>query len=179
FGLQLATFIFYNKQSRHSIRSYNKIPVELDIIKKVLELAACAPSACNRQPIKVYITTNPKTVTDMSELIPGNKGFENEIPNWALVTVNRQMFNIGEPLQWYVNGGIYISYLINAFHAYRIGSCIFQIPASHCNTPKIRSLARIPKNEALIAAVGFGYAKDENKFAVAQRRPVDETIVSF
>lgn len=169
----------YFIQSRHSIRSYEKQSVDAETLQKVIELASCAPSACNRQPTKVYVTTEPGKVKEVSTLIPGNKGFEDEVPNWAIVTADRRLFNTGEPLQWYINGGIYLSYLIEAFHVYHIGSCIFQIPVGHSNTPAIRRAASIPQNEAIIAAIGFGYAKRENKFVSATRRPVDEVLVKF
>ena len=169
----------YFIRSRHSVRSYEKRSVDAETLRKVLELVSCAPSACNRQPVKVYVTVEHEKVKAVSALIPGNKGFEDEVPNWAIVTVDKGMFNLGEPLQWYINGGIYLSYLIESFHVYHIGSCIFQIPASHSNTPAIRRVAAIPKNEAIIAAIGFGYAKRENKFISATRRPVDEVLVMF
>jgi len=163
----------YFIKSRHSIRCYDKRPVDKDTLRKVVELASCAPSACNRQPVKVYATTDTDTVKAVSALIPGNKGFEDEVSNWAIITVNRDSFGTSEPLQWYVDGGIYLGYLVQSFHAYHIASCIFQIPATHADTPKLRELVGIPGNEAVIAAVGFGYARKENKFLAAERRPVD------
>ena len=36
---------------------------------------------------------------------------------------------------------------------------------------------KIPKQEAIIAAVGFGYPKNENKVLVASRRPIRETKI--
>lgn len=166
-------------RSRHSIRSYENICVDKTIIRKVLELASCAPSACNRQPVKVYVSSKPDKVEAVSGLILGNKGFEDEVPNWAIVSIDKKLFNYGEPLQWYINGGIYLSYIVEAFHAYHIGSCIFQTPMNNSNTMKLRDLISIPKNEAIIAAIGFGYAKKQNKIVVAQRRPVDEILVEF
>ena len=169
----------YFIRSRHSIRSYDKRTVDAEILRKVIELASCAPSACNRQPVKVYATTEFTKVVAVSSLIPGNKGFEDEIPNWAIVTADRRMFGSSEPLQWYINGGIYLAYLVQSFHAFQIASCIFQIPATHSDTPKLRSLIGVPDNEAIIAAVGYGYAKKGNKVLVAARRPVDEVLVLF
>ncbi len=142
-------------------------------------LANHAPSACNRQPVKVYITNELSMVDKVSSLIPGNIGFEDEVPNWVIVTVDRRMFGTNEVLQWYVNGGIYLSYLVEAMHAYHIGSCIFQIPLTHPNSQKLYKLISIPKNEAIIAGVGFGYAKSKNKFLSATRRPVDEVCNKF
>lgn len=169
----------YFIQSRHSVRCYKKQSVNVEIMQKVIKLASRAPSACNRQPVKVYVTTDPERVKEVSMLIPGNKGFEDEIPNWAVVTADRKMFGTSEPFQWYVNGGIYLSYLVQSFHAYHIASCIFQIPASHPDTPKLRSLAGVQENEAIIAAVGFGYPKKETKVLAAERRPVSEILVKF
>lgn len=164
---------------RHSIRSFEKQCVDDELICKILSLANHAPSACNRQPVKVYITNELSMVDKVSSLIPGNIGFEDEVPNWVIVTVDRRMFGTNEVLQWYVNGGIYLSYLVEAMHAYHIGSCIFQIPLTHPNSQKLYKLISIPKNEAIIAGVGFGYAKSKNKFLSATRRPVDEVCNKF
>lgn len=171
--------IEYFLQSRHSIRNYQKKSVSIEKIRSVIELANKAPSACNRQPVRVYVTVDQRVVSQVSVLIPGNKGFEDEIPNWAIVTADRTMFGSSESLQWYVNGGIYIAYLVEAFHAHHIGSCIFQVPNSHDNTRMLRKLVSIPDHEAIIAAVGFGYAENSAKVLTATRRPIEETLVWF
>lgn len=171
--------IKYFIKSRHSIRSFLPTVIDKKILSKVIELANCAPSACNRQPIKVYWTANDILIRQITELVPGNKGFEDEIPNWVLITSNRNMFGRSESLQWYINGGIYLSYFVEALHTYKIGSCIFQIPATNPNTSALRKIASIPDNEAIIAAVGFGYPKAENKFLAAERKPVEEVLVNY
>lgn len=171
--------IEYFIRSRHSIRSYEPVAVDEEIIHSVLRLASCAPSACNRQPVKVYWTPEPDKVKQLNKLVPGNQGFEEEIPNWAIATVDRKMFGAAETLQWYVNGGIYLSYLVEAFHAYKLGSCIFQLPTTYQCTADIKRLIGASSGEAIIAAVGFGVPREKNKFLVASRRPVVETLVKF
>ena len=49
----------------------------------------------------------------------------------------------------------------------------------HPNTPKLRSLASIPENESIVAAVGFGYPNRENRFLAATRKPLEEVLVEF
>lgn len=56
-------------QSRHCVWSYEKRFADAEM--KVIELASCAPSACNRQPVKVFVTTDPERVKAVSMLIPG------------------------------------------------------------------------------------------------------------
>lgn len=169
----------YFIKSRHSIRSFKEIKVDKWDIREALKLTQMAPSACNRQPSKVYWTADCETVRKMNDLIPGNKGFEQAIPNWAIITAERSFFNRSEYFQWYVNGGIFVAYFTEGLHANKIGSCIFQIPVECENTPLIRELAKIPDSEAIIAAVGFGYAKDNTKILSASRRRPDEIMVKF
>lgn len=171
--------IDYFLRSRHSIRSFVNRAVEEETVDNAIALALRAPSACNRQPEKVHWTSDPSKVRVMNELVPGNKGFEDQVPNWAIVTEDRSLFGANETFQWYVNGGIFLAYLVNAFHAYKIGSCIFQLPVAYEKMDEIRQLAHIPANETIIAAVGFGYAAEKNKFVTADRRPVDELTQRF
>lgn len=166
-------------KGRHSVRSYKKEKVSPEIMKEVLELAACAPSACNRQPSKVYWTSDEKTVSEVDKLVPGNKGFENAVPNWAIVTSNRRMFGKTESLQWYVNGGIFVSYFVQALQSYGLGSCIFQMPITFNTIPQLRKIANIPQNEAIVCMIGFGYPKDEVKHIMADRRKSNEIGINF
>ncbi len=165
--------------SRHSIRSYEIRPVEKEVMDRVLSIAATSPSACNRQPCKVFWTNDDACTKRISKLIPGNKGFEDAIPNWAIIAVDRVMFGEQECLQWYLNGGIYASYLVLAMHALHLGSCIFQIPISWEGIPGIREIAGIPDHYAIACAVGFGYPKDRVKCLCAARKPVSEYSIQF
>ena len=157
-------------RKRHSVRCYKKEKVSSEVMQEVLELAVCAPSACNRQPSKVYWTSDEKTVAEIDKCVPGNKGFENAVPNWAIITTDRKMFGKMEILQWYVNGGIFVSYFIQALQLHGLGSCIFQMPITFKSIPQIRKIANIPENEAIVCMIGFGYPKDEVKHIMADRR---------
>lgn len=169
----------YFLTSRHSVRHYQTKTVSVETMAKVIDLAESAPSACNRQPARIHWTSDAGTVAQISKVIPGNKGFEAEVPNWALVTEDRSLFGSTEYLQWYVNGGVYVAYFIQALHAYGIGSCVFQLPIAHECIQELKAIAQIPDNETLIVAVGFGYASVRNKFTAAARRPDREVISSF
>ena len=44
-------------KSRYSVRSFTKKNVDIEIIKEILQISACAPSGGNIQPWKVYVVT--------------------------------------------------------------------------------------------------------------------------
>ena len=166
-------------QNTRSIRNYDKsIKVTEDEIKSAISLSRMAPSACNRQPIKVYYTMDSYKNNEISKLVPGNRGFENEIPNFLVVTSAKNYFGLFEYNQWYVNGGIFLGYLRLALHAVNLGSCIFQW-SLRSDERSLRSLCNIPENEAIIAIVGLGHYANESYCIKAQRKSVDEYISKF
>ena len=165
--------------SRRSTRWFQQEPVSNEVMSRVIGLTSCAPSACNRQPCKVYWTNSKDVVREINRLIPGNKGFEEQVPNWAIITSDRLSFSGGEGLQWYVNGGIYLAYFILSLHVCSIGSCIFQTPISDGCVAQIKHIAGISNHEAVVAAVGFGYPLKDLSYAAAQRRPEADVLIRF
>lgn len=157
---------------RHSVRSFDSVPVSQETLKRVVELAQSAPSACNRQPSRVYFS-GPKSAQVVSGAVRGNKGFEQSIFQWAVITADTSLFSCAEYDQWFINGGIYLQSFVLALKAYGIGSCIFQWVVGDLGK-EMRSSLGISTTEAIIAVVGFGYPKETFARPVAQRMPVSE-----
>lgn len=166
--------------SRHSIRTFSKDEISKDEIKNVIELALMSPSACNRQPYKVYYSLDKNKTDDFEKLIAGSRGFEGEIPYFMVVTVKRNLFNNDEFLQWYINGGIFTSFLILALHNKGFGSIIMQWKQNNKNEEAMKNKLKIDYDEVIICVVGFGkYADGETKCICAQRRAPDDVLVEF
>lgn len=164
-------------ESRHSIRHFSDELITEEELVRVVNIANRAPSACNRQPIKLYYTSNQKKSRELERLIDGSHGFKGETPYYMIVTSNRAFFYNDEYLQWYTNGGIYLGFLTIAFHSCGIGSVILQWKYAQKNEKLVKELFSINKNEAIVALIGYGkYPKDGTKCIVAQRKPASETI---
>lgn len=157
---------------RHSVRSFDSTSVPQETLTQVVELAQSAPSACNRQPSRVYFS-GPKSAHVVSAAVRGNKGFEQSIFQWAVITADTSLFSCAEYDQWFINGGIYLQSFVLALKAYGIGSCIFQWVVGDSGK-EMRSSLGISANEVIIAVVGFGYPKETFARPVARRMPVSE-----
>lgn len=157
---------------RHSVRSFDSTPVPQETLTQVVELAQSAPSACNRQPSRVYFS-GQKSAQVVSAAVRGNKGFEQSIFQWAVITADTSLFSCAEYDQWFINGGIYLQSFVLALKAYGIGSCIFQWVVGDSGK-EMRSSLGISANEVIIAVVGFGYPKETFARPVARRMPVSE-----
>ena len=165
--------------TRHSIRHFSKEIISEEELHKVIGLANRAPSACNRQPVRLYHTVTQEKAAEFENIIDGSHGFKGETPYYMLVTVDRAYFAGDEYLQWYTNGGIYLAYLNLAFHACGIGSIILQWKYANEKEQTIKDYFGIMKSEAIIAVIGYGkYPKDGTKCIKAQRKSVEDTLVT-
>ena len=111
----------------------------------------------------------------VSRIVPGNTGFEDEIPNFLIITSAKNYFGVFEYNQWYVNGGIFLGYLRLALHIVNLGSCIFQW-GLRADEKSLRQLCHIPKSEAIVAIVGIGHYAEQSFCIKAQRKSVEEYI---
>ncbi len=167
----------YFFSSRHSIRSYSKEEISKDELEKAIELANMAPSACNRQPVHLYFTSTQSKALQFEKMIGGSIGFEGEVPYYICVTVDRLYFSTEESLQWYVNGGIYLSYLVLALHSQGIGSIILQWRFGTELEDIAKLFLGISASEAIVALVGCGkYLDGDCRCIEAQRKPVSDTL---
>lgn len=58
-------------RQRESIRSYDTRPVETEKLYRILEAGHLAPSACNRQPWKFYLISEPENLKLMHQCYSG------------------------------------------------------------------------------------------------------------
>lgn len=163
-------------ETKHSIREFKAELVNRDLIIRAVNISNKAPSACNRQPVKIYCTSNLEQAEQVDNLITGTHGFKNNIQNFAVVTCDRASFTASEQYQWYINGGIYVSYFTLALHSLGIGSCIMQWFAFYKTEKQLKNLLEIKNSEAIIAIIGYGYYKDKFKCICAQRKSSNETV---
>lgn len=163
-------------KSRHTVRMFKNSKIDSASVLEAVRLANYSPSACNRQANRVYFTNDIKITTQIDKLITGNRGFEGEIVNYAIVTAKRAMFAGEEQFQWYIGGGIYLASFVYALHSLNIGTCIMQWRAFYSTEKELKQLCNISENEAIIAIVGMGEYDNNTKVIYAQRMKPEDTL---
>lgn len=165
--------------TRHSMRRCSGEEITESEFLEAIKCAIKAPSACNRQPCKVYYALDTEKNKALSMLVPGNRAFANDIRYYCVVTADRAYFGGEELFQWYVNGGIFVAYLTLAMHSVGIGSCVFQWPDFYKTENELRKLIGCKESEAIVSVIGFGKYPEELKCICAQRKEFGETVVKF
>lgn len=107
--------------SRRSVRSYNSVPVDNNILDKILDAGMYAPSGMNRQDVIFVCVNDAETVTFLSKLNASVTGNSND-PFYGAKTVimvlaDRTCFTYLE------DGSLAMGNLLNAAHAMGVESC--------------------------------------------------------
>lgn len=165
--------------SRHSIRQFEDKRVCVDDIKKAVEIAKKAPSACNRQASKIYFYESADINSQIGQLIAGNKGFEDEVKNYLVITADISAFyDTFERNQLYIEAGMMAMALIESLHYYGIASCILQNGEYHKKNRKFKEICKnIPENEKIVLFIAVGYYKEKFSYAVSSRKRTEDILI--
>jgi len=159
--------------SRCAIRDFCNTPVDTELIRNALKIAEKTPSACNRQPWRVYIYRG-KMKNDILKWQHGSMGFYEEIDTAILVCCNIQSYFMGEVNLPYVDGGLYAMTLIYALHSQGLGTIPLTMGLGANNIKYLYKHFGIEDNEVPILLIGVGSLKDEFKVARSNRFPYDD-----
>lgn len=162
--------------SRHSVRRFKDKIISREVIYDIIRDAEYYPSACNRQPCKVYFTENPEII---SRIKKNFDGFVSPyVHDCLIVTCDRSLLLPAERNdQEYINSGIFLAYLVMSVHAHGLASCLFQFLQVNRRQNEIKREFGILENEIIAAFLGIGEPEDEVICACADRRPVEEVAV--
>jgi nitroreductase len=164
-------------KSRHDIRKTTNQTIKESEIKKAIEIASLAPSACNRQPWKIVYSMDKEKNSQLGSIVSGNKAFAEDMRYYCAIVVDYSYFanRVDEFRQAYLNAGIFLAYFVLALHSLDIGSCIMQFTGLVENADeKSHELLKLKESEQVMAVIGFGRYPDRIKCSKAARRLVED-----
>ncbi|MDP4239486.1 MAG: nitroreductase family protein [Bacteroidota bacterium] len=169
-------------QHRQSDRAYQDKPVEAEKIERILEAARLAPSACNSQPWKFIVVTDPEKrlqVADAtsSKLLSMNH-FTKQAPVQLVVLEENGNFTssvggwITHKHYPHIDIGIVAAHISLAAADEGLGSCI----VGWCDEKKVQKALDIPKNKRVMMVILLGYSAQPFR---EKKRKTKEEIVSY
>ncbi len=168
--------IKYFFQSRHSIREFDRNPVDADKLKKALSLAQTAPSACNRQGVRAYVLSHELS-RNLSQHLSGIGGFADSVDRFIMITGKTSAYRKDEIDQYIVSASIFAAYLSLTLHLYSLGACIVQRPVIWSkNWEECQNRFSIPKDEQIVCLVAVGNLKEKFKVPVSHRISTNEIV---
>ena len=166
-------------QARQSDRCYDtNRPVEQEKLERILEIARLAPSACNAQPWKFVVVTDPELAMKVGKATAGigmNK-FAVQAPVHILIVEESPNFTsfIGGKIKRkhfpQVDIGIAAAHIVLAAENEGLGSCIL----GWFDEDAIKDLVGIPSSRRLLLDIIVGYPLKEKR--KKSRKPADKVI---
>lgn len=114
---------------RHSVRWFEAKPVSSELINAAIDVAATAPSACNRQPFKFYVFDDPATAQRIGAIPMGTAGFSYNFQSVIVVVGDLSAYPFEKDRHIiYIDGGLAVMQLQLALETQGLGSCAINWP---------------------------------------------------
>lgn len=154
-------------RSRHSVRQYSDVPVDLELITEAVDRARKTPTVCNRQGPRVHVFENAQEALDWQ---PGNRGFGHLASRALVVTADLQAFSgAGERNQPFIDGGMFAMSLLYTLHSLGLGACPLAWSMPRGNDREMRKALKIPDSEVVIMMISVGHLPDTLEVARSHR----------
>lgn len=163
-------------RSRSSVRVFNGIEVDNNIVAKAVDTAKYAPSVCNRQGWRVHLYADKDTVSTLLSLQDGNGGFGQTINKLLIVTADSRCFTNLESNQLFVDGGLFSMNLLLSLHSLGVGSCCLNLCVPYPREKQIKSAGGIGEFERPIMMIGIGHYDSQTRVAISCRKDLDQIL---
>jgi nitroreductase len=165
---------------RQSDRKYSDKPVEADKLERIIEAGRMAPSACNAQPWKFVVVTDPPLRQKLSEAatekLTGMNNFAGQAP--VLIVIVREKPNFSSKIGGkiknkdysHIDIGIASASICLQATSEGLGSCIM----GWFDEKQVRSILGIPSSKKVELIITIGYSLSE--YRQKKRKPKEVTI---
>jgi nitroreductase len=165
---------------RQSDRKYSDKPVEKDKLERILEAGRMAPSACNAQPWKLVVVTDPEVLKRTSEAasakLLGMNTFVSQAPVQIIIVREKANFSskVGATVKKkdysLIDIGIVSENICLQARAEGLGSCII----GWFDEKMMQKILNIPGSKRVELIITLGYSLAEHRQKI--RKPPEETI---
>lgn len=161
-------------RARHSIRNYSG-PVNATALRNALELAATAPSSCNRQSVRIHVIEHGAVFDGILALHHGNRGFGPKADKLLLVASDPAVYSkMEERNAVFVDGGFYAMNLLYCLHYHGIAACTLNCFFTPSEERKVMALLKT--EDVPVVLIAIGDCPDEVKVARSARTPWEEHV---
>lgn len=165
-------------EARHSVRFFKEnCPVQKSVVEMALEIARTAPSACNRQSVKVKLINEKSVAREILQIQGGTAGFENA-DNCILVMVDLSNYWYrGEMNTAFVDSGIFIMNFIYSLKYLGVDSCPLIWDDNSKKRNELNKFIELEPNMYITTIMAIGYANEKAKILYSPRKSTDNILV--
>ncbi len=158
-------------KQRRSVRWYEQKPVSAALIEQAVDMAAQAPSACNRQPFQFYSITDMDKASEIAAIAMGTTGFSDNIPALLVVVGDLSSYPAERDRHViYIDGGLASMQLMLALETMGLSSCPINWPDVEICERKIAKKLALPKHLRPLMLISIGYGQSSGQIPFSQKK---------
>ncbi|MGM0906952.1 MAG: nitroreductase family protein [Pseudomonadota bacterium] len=156
---------------RRSVRWFLQQPVDNADIRKAVNLASLAPSACNRQPYEFYLVNDAERAPDIAKCAMGTVGFAENIPCIIAVVGNLEAYPAERDRHCiYIDGSLAAMQLMLALETLGLSSCPINWPDIESRERMLSRKLKLDYQQRPIMLIAVGYADPEGGVPHSQKK---------
>lgn len=173
----LPEFLHQLLTDRASLRHFSGTRVDQKIVRKAIEAALSAPSACNRQPFRYEIFLNTERAAKLAAISIGTGGYADGVRSLAFIIGD--LSNYEHPRDRhliYVDGGLSAMCFLLSLQSQGVGSCCINWPDQEPQEGKMREKLGLKPWERIVMLIAFGYPDLSATVPFSQKKEVSDVL---
>jgi nitroreductase len=158
---------------RRSVRLFDDVPVDRSTVERAVEIGLQAPSACNRQSLRLVLVDDPDLRKKVAAVPMGTAGFASQIPLIAvLVGQLRGYEHERDRHAIFVDGGLFSMGFALALEGLGLNSCCINWPDLDQKEQAMRQLITMDPDERVIMLIAIGHGTQGQLVPRSHKRDV-------
>ena len=161
-------------RSRRSVRWFTGEPVDRKVVDRAVEIAAEAPTACNRQPYRFLVFDDPDSVRRVAAIPMGTRGYGHQLSGIVVIVGDLSaFFDERDRHLIYVDASLAAMGLVLGLEAQGVASCCINWPDIAAKDDAMRSLLGLADHERVVMLLAYGYADPQGLVPFSAKREID------
>jgi len=163
---------------RRSVRWYQDKPVSNALIEQAVCAATLAPSACNRQPFRFYVSNDAAKAADIAQCAGGTVGFHDNLPCVIAVVGDLGAYPEARDRHViYIDGSLATMQLMLAFESLGLSTCPINWPDIEVAERRLAKKLGLSYHERTVMLLAVGYADPTGGIPYSDKKTEQDLIV--
>ncbi|MCH7637653.1 MAG: nitroreductase family protein [Proteobacteria bacterium] len=162
---------------RRSVRWYQQRDVPVELIRKAIDAAAQAPSACNRQAFRFIVSTETEQVRRIAKCAGGTVGFNDQLPAIIVAVGDLSAYPFERDRHLiYIDASLAAMQLMLAAETLGLATCPINWPDIKSAEQRIRAIVDIKPHERVVMLTAIGYGDPDSGIPFSQKKQSDMLV---
>jgi nitroreductase len=162
---------------RRSVRWYQQKTVDPELIRQAVNIATLAPSACNRQPYRFDLLSNPVDAADIARCAMGTTGFADNIPCLIVVVGDLSCYPAERDRHViYIDASLAAMQLMLALETLGLSTCPINWPDIEGREAILQNKLGLGFHERPVMLMAVGHADPQGGVPFSQKK-TDELLL--